>query len=137
MADHAALYEYAQLRGLDYNELCRVFREACGGVAAARSLQAATQAQQPAQQSDLHAAILAIPCRPAFRTDPDNLRWFRSGHKEALQAAASLVAAAPQQPAQQAVPNACAECGRGEVINGKCDRCGELSPAAKEGEKKQ
>jgi hypothetical protein len=214
-ADHAALYEYAQLRGLDYNELCRVFREACGGVAAAlqasaqpqealtvpaipmgvlrqhwlhalecdhdkamdrphcaccqtdlgwhpsigaaveawlahvaEAAAAPTQAQQPAQQTDLHAAIMNLPCKPP-NSDFDIRRAYEYGHRDARHAAAELVAAAPQQPAQQAVRMLTdreiedCECGT-EVQTGRaverkfCEVNGiELPPAAKEGEKKQ
>jgi hypothetical protein len=120
MADHAALYEYAQLRGLDYNELCRVFREACGGVAAARSLQAASQQTDkiapvqgyaPGIPWSLHLEAYAayckkwapLPalidlegrnCRGGFHVD--ELDEFVPGWRD-------RVAAAPQQPAQQAV----------------------------------
>jgi hypothetical protein len=68
------------------------------------ALVAPTQAQQPAQQTDLHAAILNLP--DGILPDAAPEKWldgFRKGHRAARHQAAELVAAAPQQPAQQAV----------------------------------
>jgi hypothetical protein len=114
------------------------------------------QAQQPAQQTDLHAAIMNLPCSASKYDAEPNLRLaYKIGHRAARHQAAELVAAAPQQPAQQvpltdkAILEANYEFGIEPII---CEADAdiirfaraieaahgiELSPAAKEGEKKQ
>jgi hypothetical protein len=122
----------------------------------AQFLQAASQAQQPAQQTDLHAAIMNLPCSASKYDAEPNLRLaYKIGHRAARHQAAELVAAAPQQPAQQAVRmpltrermeaifhqhmprtryTACFD-GFGRAIEAAHGIA--LPPAAKEGEKKQ
>jgi hypothetical protein len=138
-------------------------RNLYAALAAARSLQAATQAQQPAQQTDLHAAIRALPLPQGFTVhmspDPEAMpaTWYdEQDMRDYAHAAAALVAASQQQPAQQAVRVALtneqidAACAARELfpvsvvpLHHQIARAIEaahgiaLPPAAKEGEKKQ
>jgi hypothetical protein len=70
-------------------------------VEVARTLQAASQAQQPAQQTDLHAAIpletVALAAGATVR-DGESITFSVEAWQ---QFRAALVAASPQQPAQQ------------------------------------
>jgi hypothetical protein len=85
------------------------------------------------QQDGLHRDIMNLPCKPSAITHPDNLKWYRFGHREARHAAAELAAAASS--------------GRSELLEAlkgaeriyveccQCDNCNHIGINDADGEK--